>query len=112
MQSLSYWLSEVPLVDWRRLTDVVRSGLENTVDTLSACRLADALEGSMVTAMASRDCEGQSEPIKEADVERKEKKGSNQIVLLVTFLPALPKNVCLLCILYFILPLSDWYASL
>lgn len=32
-------------------------------DTMSVRRPADALEVSMATSMASRDCEGQSEPI-------------------------------------------------
>lgn len=32
-------------------------------DTMFVCRPADALEVSMATSMASRDCEGQSEPI-------------------------------------------------
>lgn len=37
--------------------------LRNVAATLSAHCSADALEVSMVTGMASRDCEGQSEPI-------------------------------------------------
>lgn len=76
--------------------------MENIAATLPAHRMAHALEGTMATTMASRDCEGQSEPIKEGDVGRKKKKKrSNQIVLLVTFLPALPK-MCVLRLLYFI----------
>lgn len=51
--------------------------LRNVAATLSAHCPADALEVSMATRMASRDCEGQSEPINGTmlrDKKRKEKK--------------------------------------
>lgn len=83
--------------------------LRNVAATLSAHRPADALEVSMAARMASRDCEGQSEPINGTMLRDKNKKIriKSQIMLLVTFIPALPKNC--LCVFYvcLFLPLSD-----
>lgn len=54
----------------------------------------------MATRMASRDCEGQSEPINGTML--RDKKGNirikSQIMLLVTFIPALPKNCLCVCV--------------
>lgn len=54
-------LSRVPLAVFIAL--LLWQPLRNVAATLSAHCSADALEVSMVTRMASRDCEGQSEPI-------------------------------------------------
>lgn len=64
----------------------------------------------MATRMASRDCEGQSEPINGTMLRDTKKKKNkirikSQIMLLVTFIPALPKMspcVCVLCLLVFL----------
>lgn len=54
----------------------------------------------MATRMASRDCEGQSEPINGTMLRDKKNKIriKSQIMLLVTFIPALPKMS--LCVFY------------
>lgn len=53
----------------------------------------------MATRMASRDCEGQSEPINGTMLRDKNKiRIKSQITLLVTFIPALPKMS--LCVFY------------
>lgn len=75
--------------------------------TMSAHRTTDALEVTVATGMASRDCEGQSEPINWTMLSDKKKTryGSNhKFMLLVTFIPALPK-MCVLRLLFF----SSWF---
>ena len=95
-------LSRVPLV--------VCSCSSSAAATLSAHCPADALELSMATRTASRDCEGQSEPIN-GTMLRDEKKKENkiriksQITLLVTFIPALPKMSLRVCFMFACFPL-------
>lgn len=68
----------------------------------------------MATRMASRDCEGQSEPINGTILRDKKKKRKkirikSQFMLLVTFIPALPKmsvRVCFMFACFPSLPLS------
>lgn len=83
--------------------------LRNIAATLSAHCPADALEVSMATRMASRDCEGQSEPINGTMLRDKKKKKSkirikSQIMLLVTFIPALPKMSVCVCFMFACFP--------
>lgn len=85
--------------------------MENIAATLPAHRMAHALEGTMATTMASRDCEGQSEPIKEGDVGRKKKKKIKSNCASCHFSSCFAKNVCLTSFVFYF-PLSEWYASL
>lgn len=56
----------------------------------------------MATRMASRDCEGQSEPINGTMLRDKKNKIriKSHIMLLVTFIPALPKMSLCVCVCF------------
>lgn len=102
LQSLRY-LIEFLLLSARVHPALLWRPPRNIAATLSSCCPADALEVSMATRMASHDFEGQSEPINGTMLRDKKKNKiriKSQIMLLVTFIPALPKkclffNVCL-----------------
>lgn len=77
--------------------------LRNIAATLSAHCPADALEVSMATRMASRDCEGQSEPINGTMLrdKKKKKQDKDQITNYASchFYSCFAKNVCV-CVFY------------
>lgn len=78
--------------------------LRNVAATLSAHCSADALEVSMVTRMASRDCEGQSEPINGTVLrDRRNKKTAIKITNHASchFYSCFAKKMCVLCCLIF-----------
>lgn len=95
--------SRVPLAVFIAL--LLWQPLRNVAATLSAHCSADALEVSMVTRMASRDCEGQSEPINGTMLrDRRNKKTAIKITNHASchFYSCFAKKMCVLCLLDFI----------
>lgn len=112
-------ITEVFEVEFLSLSACVHPALlwqphRNVAATLSARHPADALEVSMATAMASHDCEGQSEPINGTRLRDKKKQqhtgwGSNHKLcfLSLLFLLCQKMSVCVLTFACFpCLPLS------
>lgn len=92
-------LSRVPLVVFIAL--LLWQPVRNVAATLSAHCSADALEVSMVTRMASRDCEGQSEPINGTMLrDRRNKKTAIKITNHASchFYSCFAKKKCVFCV--------------
>lgn len=112
-------LSRVPLAMFIAL--LLWQPLRNVAATLSAHYSVDALEVSMVTGMASRDCEGQSEPINGTMLrDRRNKKTAIKITNHASchFYSCFAKKcLCVLCLVVFSPPFLVYhgltvYASL
>lgn len=99
-------LSRVPLAMFIAL--LLWQPLRNVAATLSAHYSVDALEVSMVTGMASRDCEGQSEPINGTMLrDRRNKKTAIKITNHASchFYSCFAKKcLCVLCLVVFFPP--------